>query len=61
MFNQDQQQEVRSINLAPGYVHIFNASSVLAVNPIFRQDQVNTFPVPILLMTGLQRSVRIDG
>lgn len=41
---QDQRQQVRSVNLAPGYVHIFNASSVLTVNPYYRQDQVRYFP-----------------
>src|SRR3989442_3921927 len=41
---QDQRQTVRSINIAPGYVHIFNARSVLTVNPYYRQDQVRYFP-----------------
>src|SRR6266699_2642529 len=41
---QDQRQSVRSINIAPGYVHIFNASSVLTINPYIRQDQVQYFP-----------------
>jgi hypothetical protein len=41
---QDQRQRVKSINIAPGYVHIFNASTVLTVNPYFRLDQVNYYP-----------------
>lgn len=41
---QDQHQSVRSLNIAPGYVHIFNASSVLTFNPYYRQDQVRYFP-----------------
>ena len=41
---QDQHQSVRSINIAPGYVHIFNASSVLTFNPYYRQDQIRYFP-----------------
>jgi hypothetical protein len=41
---QDQRQLVRSINIAPGYVHIFNATSVLTVNLYFRRDQVQYFP-----------------
>src|SRR6185312_15241510 len=42
--NQDQNQLVRSINLAPGYVHIFNSNSVLTINPYFRQDRVTYSP-----------------
>ena len=41
---QDQRQRVKSINIAPGYVHIFNASTVLTVNPYYRLDQVNYYP-----------------
>ena len=41
---QDQRQRVKTINVAPGFVHIFNNSTVLTVNPYFRQDQVNYFP-----------------
>lgn len=43
---QDQRQNVRSLNIAPGYVHIFNSSIVLSVNPFFRLDQVNYFHSP---------------
>ncbi len=41
---QDQRQRVKSINIAPGYVHIFNASTVLTVNPYYRLDQINYYP-----------------
>ena len=41
---QDQSQRVKSLNIAPGYVHIFNASTVLTINPYFRLDQVNYYP-----------------
>ena len=41
---QDQRQRVKSINVAPGYVHLFNNSTVLTINPYFRLDQVNYYP-----------------
>ncbi len=41
---QDQRQRVKSINIAPGYVHIFNASTVLTINPFYRLDQINYYP-----------------
>ena len=41
---QDQRQKVRSLNVAPGYVHIFNTSTVLTVNPFYRRDKVEYFP-----------------
>ncbi len=41
---QDQRQRVKSLNIAPGYVHIFNPSTVLTINPYFRLDQVNYYP-----------------
>jgi hypothetical protein len=37
---QDQQQEVHSLNIAPGYVHIFSPTTVLTVSPYFRLDTV---------------------
>ncbi len=43
---QDQRQLVHSINIAPGYVHIFGASTVLSVNPYFRLDNVKYFASP---------------
>ena len=41
---QDQNQKVRSVNIAPGYVHIFNNSTVLTVNPYYRLDRINYYP-----------------
>jgi len=41
---QDQRQRVKSVNVAPGYVHVFNGSTVLTINPYFRLDQVNYYP-----------------
>ncbi|MGI9035821.1 MAG: TonB-dependent receptor plug domain-containing protein, partial [Pyrinomonadaceae bacterium] len=41
---QNQRQRVKSVDVAPGYVHIFNASTVLTINPYYRQDQVNYYP-----------------
>jgi hypothetical protein len=41
---QDQRQLVRSVDIAPGYVHIFNPSTVLTVNPYYRLDQVWYYP-----------------
>jgi hypothetical protein len=38
---QDQRQLVHTINLAPGYVHIFSATTVLTINPYYRLDNVN--------------------
>lgn len=43
---QDQRQVVHSINLAPGYVHIFSATTVLTINPYFRLDNVKYFASP---------------
>src|SRR5215510_8490341 len=41
---QDQRQLVRSLNIAPGYVHIFSPSTVLTVNPYYRLDQIWFYP-----------------
>lgn len=38
---QDQRQLVHTINLAPGYVHIFSPTTVLTINPYYRLDNVN--------------------
>ena len=43
---QDQRQTVHSLNLAPGYVHIFSATTVLTINPYFRLDNVKYFASP---------------
>lgn len=37
---QDQRQLVRSLNIAPGYVHIFSETTLLTVSPYYRLDQV---------------------
>lgn len=41
---QDQSQQVKTVNIAPGLVHIFNTSTVLTINPFYRQDTVNYYP-----------------
>ncbi len=43
---QDQRQMVHSINIAPGYVHIFSSTTVLTVNPYYRLDTVQYFGSP---------------
>src|SRR5947207_5153117 len=45
-FGQNQQQLVHSLNIAPGYVHIFNATTVLTVNPYYRMDNFKYFASP---------------
>ena len=42
--NQDQRQEIRSLNVAPGYTHLFNASTLLTFNPYVRVDHVHYYP-----------------
>ena len=37
---QDQRQRIMTFNIAPGWVHLFNANSTLTVNPYVRQDQL---------------------
>ena len=41
---QDQRQRVRSYNIAPGWAHVVNASTLLTVNPYYRHDQVDYYP-----------------
>ena len=43
---QDQSQMVHSLNIAPGYVHIFSPTTVLAINPYYRLDTVQYFSSP---------------
>lgn len=43
---QDQRQLVHSLNIAPGYVHIFGATTVLSINPYYRLDNVKYFASP---------------
>jgi hypothetical protein len=41
---QDQRQLVHTVNIAPGYVHIFSPTTVLSVNAYYRLDVVKYFP-----------------
>src|ERR1700686_206612 len=43
---QDQRQLVHSINIAPGYVHIFGATPVFSINPYYSLDNVKYFASP---------------
>jgi hypothetical protein len=43
---QDQRQIVHSLNIAPGYVHIFSATTVLTINPYYRLDNVEYLASP---------------
>src|SRR6267154_526896 len=43
---QDQRQIVHSLNIAPGYVHIFSATTVLTISPYYRLDNVKYFGSP---------------
>jgi hypothetical protein len=43
---QDQRQLVHSLNLAPGYVHIFSPTTVLTINPYYRLDTFKYFASP---------------
>lgn len=43
---QDQRQLVRTINIAPGLVHVFSPTTILAVSPFYRLDQVWYYPSP---------------
>ena len=45
-FGQDQSQLVNTVNIAPGYVHIFSPTTVLSVNPYYRVDNVKYFSSP---------------
>jgi hypothetical protein len=42
--NQDQRQQIRTFNIAPGWVHTFGSSTSITVNPFFRHDEVQYFP-----------------
>ena len=44
---QDQRQKITTFNLAPGYQHIFSASTLLSINPFYRADRVNYYPSPV--------------
>ncbi len=42
--NQDQRQLAKTLSFAPGYQHTFSPTTLLTINPFFRQDRVNYFP-----------------
>src|SRR6185437_14781775 len=41
---QDQRQELKTFNFAPGYTHLFNTYTLLTANAYVRQDRVGYFP-----------------
>jgi hypothetical protein len=41
---QDQHQQIRSLNIAPGWTHLFNTTTLLTFNPFFRLDHVQYYP-----------------
>jgi hypothetical protein len=41
---QDQRQLVDTINIAPGWVHLFSPSTALTFSPYYRQDTVHYYP-----------------
>jgi len=45
-FGQAQRQLVNTVNIAPGYVHVFSPTTVLSVNPYYRLDNVKYFASP---------------
>ncbi|MGH9402989.1 MAG: TonB-dependent receptor [Terriglobia bacterium] len=42
--NQNQRQQIRSINIAPGYTHLFSPSLLLDFTPYVRVDHVQYYP-----------------
>jgi hypothetical protein len=42
--DQDQRQKVVTFNIAPGYQHTFNSTTLLTINPYIRRDNVNYYP-----------------
>ncbi len=43
---QDQRQELKTFNFAPGYTHLFNSYTLLTANAYVRQDRIGYFPSP---------------
>jgi hypothetical protein len=41
---QDQRQRVQSYDIAPGWAHVVNGSTLLTVNPYYRHDRINYDP-----------------
>jgi outer membrane receptor protein involved in Fe transport len=63
---QDQRQQVHTVNIAPGYAHIFSASTLLTINPFFRLDTVKYSPsansfADLPLTFGQQRRLASTG
>ena len=44
--NQNQHQQIRSLNIAPGYTHLLSSDMLLTFNPYVRIDHVQYFPSP---------------
>jgi len=43
---QDQQQTVKTVNIAPGYVRVLGRNAALTVNPFYRRDDIGFLPSP---------------
>jgi hypothetical protein len=41
---QDQHQQIRTLNIAPGYTHLFSSTTLLSFNPFLRVDHVQYYP-----------------
>jgi hypothetical protein len=41
---QDQHQQIRSLNISPGWTHLFSTTTLLTFNPYFRLDHVQYYP-----------------
>jgi hypothetical protein len=41
---QDQRQNLKTFNIAPGWTHLFNAATLLTVNGYVRQDRLQYYP-----------------
>ena len=41
---QDQRQQMKTFNIAPGWTHLFNSSTLLTANAYIRQDHVEYYP-----------------
>lgn len=46
---QDQRQQVKSFNIAPGWTHLFSTATLLTANAFVRQDRVDYYPSANLL------------
>lgn len=43
---QDQKQQVRTVNFAPGYIKILGNNAALTINPFYRRDEIEFLPSP---------------